>query len=143
MALRLVMVGGAVARPSATTIRKSEVYGRYVIIARPPCAGGVTEPLYPRAAPVILGVGSQSASRGHVAPELVGATPGGDLPGNVTAIGSHSVARRCGPASLERAVSQVAALLWYQRFGHDASLLHDCGLSSTIRVLKLKDVCPL
>jgi len=54
---------------------------------------------------------------------------------NGTAIGSHNAARRCGPASLESAVSQVAALLWYPCFVHDiAPLLHDCGLSSTIRV---------
>jgi hypothetical protein len=78
---------------------------------------------------------SHRASGGNVAPELVDATPSGSLLGHGTAIGSHSAAHGRRPASLETAISQVAALLWYQCFGHDVSLLHDCVLSSTIRVL--------
>jgi hypothetical protein len=123
------MVDGAVAHPAATTIRKSEVDGRYGHRRSPAYAGKVTGPLYPRAASVILGVRSHRAGGGNVAPKLVDATPSGNLPG-------HGTARRCGPASLESAVGQVAALPWYPCFGRDvASLLHDCGLSSTIRVL--------
>lgn len=68
-----------------------------VIVARLPCAG-VTWPLWDRAASVILGVGSQSVSGGNVAPELVDATPSGNLLGNGTAIDSHNAARRCEPA---------------------------------------------
>jgi hypothetical protein len=96
------MVDGAVAHPAATTIRKSEVDGRYGHRRSPAYAGKVTGPLYPRAASVILGVRSHRAGGGNVAPKLVDATPSGNLPG-------HGTARRCGPASLESVVSQVAA----------------------------------
>ena len=93
----------------------------------PAYAGEVTGPLWDRVAPVISGVGSQSASRGQRRPRstvgapypTVDATPGGNLLGHGTAIGRHSAARRCGPASLESAVSQFAALLWYRCFGQD------------------------
>ncbi len=76
-----------------------------VIVARLPCAGEVTGPLWDRAASVISDVGGQSASRGNVAPELVDATPSGNLPGHGTAIGSHSAAGRCGPVNLRLGVA--------------------------------------
>jgi hypothetical protein len=60
---------------------------------------------------------SHRAGGGHVAPELVDATPGGNPLGHGMTVGSHSAAPRCGPASLESVVSQVAALLWYPCFG--------------------------
>jgi hypothetical protein len=66
---------------------------------------------------------SHRAGGGHVVPELVDATPDGNL------LGSGEPGSR---------------LVLYPCFGHDvAPLLHDCGLSGTIRVLKLEGVCLL